>query len=99
MIRHVLLIKLKPETSAEERAECVKRMKAPPTQISFAKQYEAGLDMLHGDTSWDLMQLIVFGNKDQIFEFRNHPAHLEALKYVSPRVAQMAGVDCDYESR
>ena len=98
MIRHVLLMKLKPETTEEQRQECLRRMQALPAQIPFANQYEAGLGLLHEDTSWDLVQLMVLGNREQIFEFRTHPAHVEASRYVAQFVEQMAGVDCEYES-
>ena len=97
MIRHVVLMKLKPETTDEQRSECLRRMKALPGQIPFALQHEAGMNMLHEETSWDLVQLFVLASREQIFEFRTHPAHLEASQYVAQFVEQMAGVDCEYE--
>lgn len=93
MIKHVVLMKFKPEASEARFSELETRLKALPENISVIRSYEFGLDVLRSERSYDFAIVSEFENLDTLDFYRNHPDHLEALKIIKEICEDIVAAD------
>jgi quinol monooxygenase YgiN len=72
VIRHVVVVKFKPETTPEAADEIVRKLQSLPSQIPVVREYEVGLDLNSGQA---LAIVGLFEDKESFEEYRRHPAH------------------------
>ncbi len=92
MMKHVYLIKLKDIEVVDEVVEKLRTMKE---NIPSIKVLEVEKDIRRAPNSYDIIEYIVFENREKFFEFCNDDYHKDIRKYLA-QVAESA-IKIDYE--
>ncbi len=95
MFTHIVLFKLKDRTPARI-AEARQRLEGLRTAVETLRGLEVGVDVIHSSRSYDLALITRFDNLDGFQVYREHPAHLPVLAYLSD--AAESSVTVDFES-
>lgn len=90
MITHVVLFRM---AEGSEPAELVSRLRALPDQIREIRSYHAGVDVVHGPTSYDVGLVSGFADLDALEAYRRHPAHQEVLEWIGVHTTDRVAVD------
>jgi hypothetical protein len=94
MINHVVVFKLKDRTPENlEKTRAV--LAALGGKIPFLRYFDVGVDVLHGERSYDLALLAKFDNLADLRAYQDHPAHQEVVKYMS--TVRESIITVDYE--
>jgi hypothetical protein len=93
MIQHVAVFKWKPDASAEDLSEWMRRLRALPDQVDELVSLTVGADMLHGDRSWDAAVVATLDSREGLTKYVEHPEHQAILLISAPHVAQLIQVD------
>jgi Stress responsive A/B Barrel Domain len=75
MFVHIVCWKYKAETSAEQRAEHIARLRALPAIIPDILSFEVGSDVLHLDRSYDTGLVAVYPDRGALDRYTDHPQH------------------------
>lgn len=73
MIRHVVLVTMKPGTDDHEMEAIVEAAKKLPTEIPSLREIEVGLGANQGNATFGIVAL--FDDMDGFQEYMQHPAH------------------------
>ena len=99
MIRHIVMFKLKdyPTEILKEKAalEVKNRLDQLPIQISFIKNYKAGIDTRKLEWSYDIVLQMDFRNMSELDAYTIHPAHQKFV--VFNKDYSVSKVSVDYE--
>lgn len=90
MLKHIVLWTMKPETTAEQKAEMKDRLEALAGKIPELLKIQVGIDAGSGTMSLDSE----FTTKEALEAYQAHPAHQDVVAFVKPLVAARAV--CDY---
>ncbi|HDM75125.1 MAG TPA: Dabb family protein [Deltaproteobacteria bacterium] len=82
MLKHIVLLKFKPETSGEEKEDLERKLKALPSKIPEIKGYEMGFDIIQSQRSYDFGLIATFENLDALKTYQQHPDHVVVLNKV-----------------
>ena len=100
MIRHIVCWKFLPRAEGEEKAENIRKAKALlellPGKIPEIASLEVGIDVMHSDTSFDLVLNGTFASVAALEAYQRHPDHLAVVAFL--RRVQSAKTVVDYES-
>jgi quinol monooxygenase YgiN len=72
VIRHVVVVKFKPESAPDTIDEVVQELRELPSKVPVIREYEVGLDLNSGRA---LAIVGAFENKGSFEEYMQHPAH------------------------
>ena len=76
MIKHIVMVKFKPEVSQEQQGEAAKKTGEALAQIPGAKNITMGLALaVEGEPPYDGATLIDFDDEAQLKAYLDHPAH------------------------
>jgi hypothetical protein len=79
MIRHIVAFKLKEYPTKEEKLRAAETVKTEllslPGKISVIRDFEVGIDALHGPASYDLVINSTFSSLEDLEIYRVHPDH------------------------
>ena len=92
MLTHIVCWKYKVETTAEERAEHVARLRALPDVIRDVVSFNVGSDILHLERSFDTGLVAVYPDRAALDLYTDHPAHQEVAamgKRIAERVVSV----------
>lgn len=92
MVRHVVLMRF---VDAADAPEAKTRLEALPAVIEQLRSLEVGLDVLRTEVSFDLALVSTHDDLDGLRAYQEHPAHVEFLSWVGPRLAARALVDAE----
>jgi hypothetical protein len=93
MLRHVVFVRYRRETSSAHVASFCKRMLALRETIDGIQHLEIGRDELHDARSWDLVLIMEFASVDALRAYQRHPRHLAVMAFNEPFVENVASVD------
>ena len=93
MIKHIVLLKFKPEATAEQRREVIEDLRALPGQIDVIREYEAGEDVLKSPRSWDAALVGTYDSLEALKTYSDHPAHLAVVQKIRAISEGVASVD------
>ena len=93
MITHVVMMKFKPEVTAEEIDELEALLDRLPDRIDEIESYDFGRDVARSDRSYDFALVSVFANLDTLKHYQAHPEHQVVLKKLGGMCAHIAAVD------
>ena len=94
MIRHVVLIRLRPDVPNDVAGKLIDRLRALPAVIPEIRFYQAGADLVHGANSMDVALIADFDNLDALQRYRVHPAHVAVLEEsIKPYLGEIRAVD------
>ncbi len=91
MIKHIVIWKMKPEVTAEQKMEMKTRLEALAGKIPELLKIEVGIDAGSGTMSL----YSEFNSEDDLIAYQMHPDHQAVVSFVKPFVA--ARSVCDYE--
>jgi hypothetical protein len=75
MLTHIVCWKYKPETTAEQRADHIARLRTLTQIIPEIISFEVGADILHLDRSFDTGLTSTFADREALDIYTNHPEH------------------------
>ena len=76
MLRHVVMIKWKPEITASQLDVIEAGLRALPAQIDAIRAYTLGQDARLGEGRWDFAVVADFDDADGWAVYDQHPAHV-----------------------
>ncbi len=98
MIRHVVVIKLKPEIATDDRMQGLARLQALPEQIDQLRIWSVGMDQMHMTRSYDLAVVADFTSLDEVRAYRTHPAHVEMAAFMDTLIEHIHSVDFELQT-
>ena len=96
MITHIVCWKYKSETTEDQRAEHIARLRALPESIPDIESFAVGCDILHLERSFDTGLVAVYRGIAALDAYNVHPEHQQVAamgKEIAERV-----VSVDFES-
>ena len=93
MIRHVVMIRWKPEFEQAARQDWLDRVLALPGKISAIRSLSAGTDVLAANRSWDVALVADFDSVQDIAGYTAHPDHQPLIAISTPNAESVASVD------
>ncbi len=93
MLKHVVFMKFKDETTDAQIADLEKSLGALPASIPEIKQYEFGRDIIHSERSCDFCLVSAFENLDALKRYQVHPDHVAVLNKVREMCSSILAVD------
>ena len=93
MLTHIVCWKYKDETTEEQRADHVARLRALPDVIPDIVSFDVGSDILHLDRSFDTGLVAVYPNRAALDVYTEHPAHQEVAALGKEIAKQVVSVD------
>lgn len=93
MIRHVVLIRWKPEFPTEARETWLADVRRLPAQIEVLRALDAGPDVLGLSRSWDSAIVADFDTVEDIATYTDHPAHQPLIAVSGAGAEVIASVD------
>jgi hypothetical protein len=87
MLTHIVCWKYKPETTAEQRAEHIAKLKKLPGVIPNIISFNIGADVLHLERSFDTGLVAVYPDRAALDFYTIHPAHQEVAN-LGKRIAE-----------
>ncbi|WP_315087336.1 Dabb family protein [Bacteroides heparinolyticus] len=96
MVKHIVLLKLKDEVSADEKLAAMNNFKAAiealPAKIPVIRKIEVGLNMNPGET-WNIALYSEFDTLDDVKFYAVHPDHVAAGRLLATVKESRACVD------
>lgn len=92
MIRHLVLMRF---TDPADAAEAKARLEALVGQVPELRSLWVGLDALGTDGAFHLALDTTFDDTDGLDAYAAHPAHVDGLAWLRPRLAARAVVDAE----
>lgn len=98
MLKHVVMWKFRDEAEGVDRKENLRQAKSMldslPGKIPAIRNFEVGIDVLHGTASYDLVLISAFEDAQGLLVYQTHPAHMDVVKFL--RKVQSDKVVVDY---
>lgn len=96
MIKHVVFMKFKAETTEAEISDLESSLRNLPSTIPEIQSYEFGRDVVHSERSCDFALVSAFTDLDALKRYQGHPEHLPVLDKVRTICASILAVDFQY---
>ena len=80
MIRHMVLFRWNPGTTAEQVSAVETALRTMPDAMPFIQRYEMGVDAGINEGSADFALVADFETEEDWRKYSNHPEHLKVLK-------------------
>ena len=87
MLTHIVCWKYKQETTEEQRAEHIEKLRALPDVIPNITSFNVGSDILHLERSFDTGLVAVYPDRAALDVYTDHPAHQEVVE-LGKRIAE-----------
>ena len=93
MIRHVVLLKWKPDTSVADIEALCAALSELPQLVPTIVDYSYGPDLASAPTNFDFAVSAVFHDLDGYIAYRDHPDHVRVVQAcIAPHLAERAAV-------
>ena len=96
MLTHIVCWKYKPETTEEQRARHVAKLRALPEVIPNIISFSVGRDILRLDRSYDTGLVAVYPDKAALDFYTDHPQHQDVAalgKQIAEKVVSVDFID------
>lgn len=97
MIKHIVMFKMQENAEGSSGTDNARKIKEIldklPDQIPQIKLYEVGLNIAESPVAWDIVLDSGFDSISDLNEYRNHPAHQEALDFIKKVIDESSVVD------
>ncbi len=93
MLTHIVCWKYKPETTAQERAEHIEKLRGLPSVIPDILSFNVGPDILHLDRSFDTGLVATYSGPAELAAYTDHPQHLEVAAFGKVIAEKVVSVD------
>lgn len=92
MLTHIVCWKYKAETTPEQRADHIAKLRALPSVIPDILSFEVGSDILHLERSFDTGLVATYPDRAALDIYTDHPEHQKVAalgKEISERVVSV----------
>ncbi len=96
MIKHLVFMKFKPETTDAQISEIEAALGALPDAIGEIREFVFGRDVVRSERSYDFALVSSFDDLDAMGRYQVHPDHQAALVGIKAAVASVVAVDFEY---
>jgi hypothetical protein len=93
MLTHIVCWKYKAETTEEQRADHIARLRALPEVIPNIVSFGVGRDILHLERSFDTGLVTVFPDRAALDFYTEHPRHQEVAALGKQIAEKVVSVD------
>jgi quinol monooxygenase YgiN len=93
MIKHVVLIKFKPEVTEDQVDDVERSLDALPGAIPEILSYDFGRDVVHSERSFDFGLVSSFSDLEALERYEEHPDHQAVLGKLKSLCDQIIVVD------
>ena len=93
MITHIVCWKYKPETTQNQRAEHIAKLRALPDVIPNMESFSVGSDILHLERSFDTGLVAVYPDLAALEAYTVHPSHQEVAALGRQIAEKVVSVD------
>jgi hypothetical protein len=93
MLTHIVCWKYKTETTPEQRAEHVAKLKNLPGVIPNILSFHVGSDILHLERSFDTGLVATYSNLEALDAYTIHPDHQEVAALGKQIAEKVVSVD------
>lgn len=97
MLTHIVCWKYKPETTEEERADHIAKLRALPGMIPNIESFNVGRDILHLERSFDTGLVAVYPDRAALNYYNEHPEHQKVVAIGRQIAERVVSVDFLYE--
>lgn len=87
MLTHIVCWKYKSETTTEQRAEHIAKLKNLPNVIPNIISFNVGTDILHLERSFDTGLVATYPNREALDIYNEHPDH-QAVAALGKQIAE-----------
>lgn len=96
MIKHVVFVKFRPETSDGERKAALRELRALPDKIDVIREFEVGEDILRTARAWDAVLIATFDDLESLQKYSRHDDHLPVVMKLQGICDSIGSVDYEY---
>ena len=93
MLTHIVCWKYKPETTEEQRADHIERLRALPDVIPDILSFSVGRDVLHLERSFDTGLVATYPNMAALDVYNDHPQHQQVAALGKQIAEKVVSVD------
>lgn len=97
MIRHIVMLKLKPSLALSQKQEICQQIKQTFENLHHSikqiRQIEVGLNFSDSPFAHDVIINSVFETENDLHQYYSHPAHLKAVQFNRNYTENKAVVD------
>jgi len=93
MIKHVVLMKFKPEVTEDQVDDLDRSLDALPGAIPEILSYDFGRDVVHSERSFDFGLVSSFSDLEALKRYQEHPDHQAILGKLTSLCDQIIVVD------
>ena len=93
MITHIVCWKYKPETTQDQRADHILKLRALPDVIPNIETFNVGSDILALDRSFDTGLVAVYSDMAALEAYTVHPSHQEVAALGRQIAEKVVSVD------
>ena len=79
MLTHIVCWKYKPDTTDEQRAEHIARLRELPGVIPNIDSFSVGTDILHLERSFDTGLVAMYPDRAALDHYNEHPEHQKVV--------------------
>ncbi len=96
MIRHIVFIKFKPETSDDAIIEIENGLRNLKGCIPEILDFECGRDLIHSERSFDYALISAFDDLDALQRYQVHPEHQAVVAKIKAAAESTKAVDYSF---
>jgi len=96
MLKHVVLFKFKPETTAAEIEQLAAGLGALPAVIEDIREFVFGRDVVKSERSYDFALVSSFDDLAAMQRYQVHPEHQKVVAIVKQICSGVVAADFDY---
>jgi hypothetical protein len=93
MLTHIVCWKYKPETTEEQRAEHIEKLRALPGVIPNIESFYVGRDILHLERSFDTGLVAVYPDREALDHYTDHLEHQKVAALGKQIAEKVVSVD------
>lgn len=93
MLTHIVCWKYTTETTAEQRADHIERLRELPVVIPNIDSFRVGSDILHLERSFDTGLVAVYPDREAFDFYSDHPEHQKVAALGRQIAEQVVSVD------
>ncbi len=95
MIRHIVLIKFRPDITDDVKASVFAELEQLKNKIPDIREWSVGWQIKKSEKNYDIAEVGTFDDAAALERFRLHPAHIKARDYTGT-VGDWTTVDYEY---
>lgn len=93
MVEHIVLFKMKPESTTEQKAELIRRLRDLAGKIEGIVSLSAGESFTDRHKGYKVGLVVRFVDKDALDRYGPHPEHVPVKEYVARVCEDVIAVD------